>query len=235
MVSDYSISTRRAASLPRSRARRQAWIARHTASANSRGRRGAAQIPGARLARLEHRAEAGHDAVGCGALVDVPEHQHRRQQQRGRVREPLAGDVRRAAVHRLEHADVAAEIGRADHAEAADQPGAQIRDDVAVEVRHHQHVELLRVHHQVHARRVDDLLVVLDVRIARAPPARTLSRNSPSLELHDVGLVNRRDLLAAVPPRVVEGELARCASRRVSVMIFRLSTTPGTTSCSRPA
>ena len=49
------------------------------------------------------------------------------------------------------------------HAEPADQPGAQIGDDVAVEVRQQQHVELLGVHHQVHARRVDDPLVVGDV------------------------------------------------------------------------
>ena len=49
-------------------------------------------------------AERRHDAIGRGAFVDVPQHQHGRQQQRRRVRELLAGDVRRAAVHRLEHA-----------------------------------------------------------------------------------------------------------------------------------
>ena len=37
-----------------------------------------------------------------------------------------------------------AEVGRADDAETADEAGAEIRDDVAVQVRHHQHVELLR-------------------------------------------------------------------------------------------
>ena len=58
---------------------------------------------------------------------------------------------------------VGAEVRGADDAEPADQPGAEIRHDVAVQVRHHQHVELPRVHHQVHARGVDDLLVVRDV------------------------------------------------------------------------
>ena len=71
-------------------------------------------------------------------------------------------------------ADLAAQVGGADDAETADQPGAQIRDDVAVQVGHHQHVELRRVHHQVHARGVDDLLVVLDVGVvSRAPRARS--------------------------------------------------------------
>ena len=66
------------------------------------------------------------------------------------------------------------EVRGADDAEAADQAGAQIRDDVAVQVRQQQHVELLRVHHQVHARRVDDLLVVGDVGIvARDRRARS--------------------------------------------------------------
>ena len=36
-------------------------------------------------------------------LADVAQHHQRRQQQRRRVREVLVGDVRRAAVHRLEH------------------------------------------------------------------------------------------------------------------------------------
>ena len=44
---------------------------------------------------------------GCArphrALAEVVEHHQRRQQQRGRVRQVLVGDVRRAAVHRLEH------------------------------------------------------------------------------------------------------------------------------------
>ena len=57
----------------------------------------------------------------------------------------------------------------ADHAEAADQPRAEVRQDVAVEVRHQQHVELLGRHHQVHAGGVDDALVVLDVQVVARP------------------------------------------------------------------
>jgi len=71
-------------------------------------------------------------------------------------------------------------VAAADHAKAADQAGAQVRQDVAVQVRHEQDVELLRRHHQVHARRVHDPLVVLDVEeVAR--DVRAQSRNRPSL------------------------------------------------------
>ena len=90
-------------------------------------------------------APSAHDAIGCVAFVEVPQHQDRRQQQRRRVRDVLARDVRRAAVHGFEHRDLRAEVRGADHAEAADQAGAQIRHDVAVQVRQHQHVELRRV------------------------------------------------------------------------------------------
>ena len=88
-------------------------------------------------------------------------------------------------------------------------------------------------HHQLHARRVDDPLVVRDVRVL-ARDRRAHFEEQAVAELHDVGLVDRRDLLAAVAPRVARTRTARCASTRFSVMILRLSTTPGTTSCSRP-
>ena len=90
--------------------------------------------------------------------------------------------------------------------------GAQIGDDVAVEVRQQQHVELLRPHHEVHAGRVDDLLVVARYPEALRDRARALEEQ-PVAELHDVGFVDRGDLLAAVPPRVLERKF-RDARRR---------------------
>ena len=57
----------------------------------------------------------------------------------------------------------------------------------------------------------------------------------PVAELHDVGLVDRRDALRGPIRRACSN--ANCAIRvdAFSVMIFRLSTTPGTIWCSRPA
>ena len=97
-----------------------------------------------------------------------------------------------------------------------------------------QHVELLGVHHQVHARGVDDPLVVRDVRVLARDAPDALEEQAVA-QLHDVGLVDRRHRLAAVPR--ARARTRSCAMRvdAFSVMIFRLSTTPGTTSCSRPA
>ncbi len=68
-------------------------------------------------------------------------------------------------------AEVRADVRAWHDAEPADQPGAQVGDDVAVQVREQQDVELLGVHHEVHAGRVDDPLVVADVgEVARDRP-----------------------------------------------------------------
>ena len=127
------------------------------------------------------RNERRFDAAGGRRLADMIEHQQRRAQQRGRVGDVLARDVRRAAVHRFEDADVFAEVRGADGAEPADEAGAQIRHDIAVQIREQQHVELFRLHHEVHAGRVDDLFVVGDVRIRRRRPSRAHRMNRPSL------------------------------------------------------
>ena len=140
------------------------------------------------------------------------------------------------AVHGLEDADAAfAEVRRRHHAEPADQPGAQVRDDVAVQVGQQQHVEAFGVHHQVHAGGVDDAVVELHLRVARADTVRAHSRKRPSLSFMMLALWTAVTVLAA---RAAARTGTRTRAIRVdafSVMIFRLSTTPGTTTCSRPA
>ena len=68
---------------------RSVRAARHTASANSE----VDAVPPRSRVRTspcrEHAPERRHDAIGRRALVDVPQHQHRRQQQRRRVRQVL--------------------------------------------------------------------------------------------------------------------------------------------------
>ena len=56
-----------------------------------------------------------------------------------------------------------AEVRAGREAEAADQAGAEVGDDVAVEVRQHEHVVLLGPLHELHREVVDDAVVELDV------------------------------------------------------------------------
>ncbi len=82
-------------------------------------------------------------------------------------------------------------------AEPADQTGAEVGDDVAVEIFQHQHVELLGPHHELHAAVVDDLVVRLDVGIILRDVVEAFEEQAVG-ELHYVRLVNGGDLFAAV-------------------------------------
>ena len=77
-----------------------------------------------------------------------------------------------------------------------------------------QHVELLRVHHQLHARGVDDPLVVGDVDELARHLARALEEQAVA-QLHDVGLVDRRDRLRRLFARAYSNANSRDARRRL--------------------
>lgn len=48
---------------------------------------------------------------------------------------------------------------------AADQTAAKVGENVAVEVLHYHHIKLVRVHDELHAGVVDDLVISLDFRV----------------------------------------------------------------------
>ena len=77
-------------------------------------------------------------------------------------------------------AHVGADVAAGRHAEAADQAGSQVADDVAVEVRQHEDVELLGPLHELHADVVDDPVPRLDLGVVRRDLADA-SRKSPSV------------------------------------------------------
>ncbi len=107
---------------------------------------------------------------------------------------------------RLEDRHVLAIVPTGRDTEAADHSRAEVGEDVAVEVRQHEHVVLLRALHELHAHVVDDAVVELDVLVLRRDLARD-AQPEPVAEFHDVRLVHAGDLLAAVLARVVEREL----------------------------
>ena len=74
--------------------------------------RGAAEVARAHLVLGEHVPSAVMMRSAIGAFADVPQHQQRREQQRRRVGDVPSGDVGRAAVHGLEHADLGTEVRR---------------------------------------------------------------------------------------------------------------------------
>ena len=89
-------------------------------------------------------------------------------------------------------------------AEPADEAGSEVGDDVAVEVRQHEHVELLRPLHESHAERVDEVLARLDVGVFGCDLAEDVEEQ-PVRVLHDVRLRDAVDGPPAVIARVLEG------------------------------
>jgi hypothetical protein len=69
-----------------------------------------------------------------------------------------------------------AEIRSRDQPESADQPCAQIRNNVAVEILQQQHVVLVGIHHELHAGVVDNVLAVGDLRIFFGNVARAAQK-----------------------------------------------------------
>ena len=103
-------------------------------------------------------------------------------------------------------AAVGADVRAGRDAQAADQARRQVADDVAVEVRQHEHVVQLGLLDELHAHVVDDAVLELD-------PAVVVGRDGPAAleeqavrQLHDVGLVDGRDLVPAVGDGVLERE-----------------------------
>ena len=79
------------------------------------------------VALLKHVVDRSPDARSGHGLSQVVQHHTRRKQEARGVGDPLAGDVRRRAVHRLEDRRVGADVGARRHPEPADQARHQVR------------------------------------------------------------------------------------------------------------
>ena len=98
-----------------------------------------------------------------------------------------------------------ADVGARRDAEPAHEAGGDVADDVAVEVREHEHVELLGALDELHAERVDEHLARGDLGIVLRDLAED-GEEEAVRELHDVRLRHARDLAAVVRARVLERE-----------------------------
>src|ERR687894_2338047 len=150
----------------------------------------AAQVLGACLGAPQRRLYARLHAVGLLVVAKVVEHVLRREQGGQRVGAVLAGVLGRGAVHRLEDGDLLPYVRPRRDTQATGQPRAQVRDDVAIEVRADEHVVEVRLHDELHAHVVHDAVVYLleVVLVILRDLEEDVAEEAVSI-LHDVRLV----------------------------------------------
>ena len=137
----------------------------------------------------------------------VLQHHDGRQEQGSGVGEALAGNVGGGAVDGLEDGALVANVARGRQAETADEAGAHVGQDVAVQVGQDEHLELPAPPHVEKLRRHDIYVpaVQLDIGVLLGHLARDAQEQTVG-HLHDGGLVHGADLLAANLLGVLEGE-----------------------------
>ena len=152
-----------------------------------------------------HRAQPGVVRVlGRLRLTDVVQHQDGGEEKPARIGHVVAGAARRRAVDRLEHRADLADVGRAGQTDRARDLRRDVRQNVAVQIRHHDHLEGLgRIGHLRRAD-VDDPVLFLDLGVLGTDLVEHLVEQAVG-HLHDVVLGEAGHLPATVRARVVEG------------------------------
>ena len=105
---------------------------------------------------VKHTLDGGQNALRDRLLSLGIEQIDGRQQQRQRIGAIDADDLAGTAVECIVDAHPLAEIDAGRGADAADDAGAKITDEIAVQIAHDQHIELLRSGYHLHAAIIDD-------------------------------------------------------------------------------
>jgi hypothetical protein len=166
----------------------------------------AAQVAGQSLALGQGVEDGLLDAVGVVVETHVPQHHDGAEQQGSGVGQVLAGDIRGRAVDGLEDGALVTNVARGGQAQAADETGAHVGQNVSVQVGHDQDLVVVRVRVGDHlqARVVEQLVVKLNVGEVLGDVLADLEEETVG-HLHDGGLVDNADLLAANRLGVLEG------------------------------
>ena len=135
------------------------------------------------------------------------QHQHATQQQGRRIRESLARNIGRGAVHGFEDGTFVADVARGRQAQPTDETGAHIGQDIAVEIRHDEDLVVIRrrIGDDLQTRIIQQFGVELDVGEVLADLAGDAEEQAVG-HLHDGGLVHGADLSLADVLGVLEGE-----------------------------
>ena len=145
--------------------------------------------------------------------ADVIQHHDAAHGDRERIGDALSGDVGGGTMHGFEDGVHLAEVRARSDPEPTNETSAQVADHIAIEVLAEKHVELRRILHQTHAGGVDDQFLVLNVLVVGIVHFLGTAYEEAVALLHDVRLVEHRDLLPAATAGVFERELRDSVGR----------------------
>ena len=129
------------------------------------------------------------------------------EEESGRVGLVLALDIETdVSAAGLEDGNVAAHVAAGNDTGTTDESSSNVGEDTAVEVGHDHDVELLGTADALHRGVVYNHVVALELRIILGEPVEGAAEETVG-KLHDVGLVDAGDLLAAVHESKLKGEL----------------------------
>jgi len=163
-------------------------------------------ITGERLPFLQRHDQRLLDRLGSLELIQVAQHHHRGEDHRGRIDHVLTGVLGCGTVDGFEDGDLVAVVSGRSEAESTDQPGGEIRNDVAVQIRRHDHIELFWCLDKLVGTVVDDEMVRLDVGILACDVLEDVLE--PALgQLQDIGLGRTGDFAPTLRAGKFEGEV----------------------------
>lgn len=167
----------------------------------------AAQVAGESLALGKSVEDGLLNLVGVLVEAHVTEHHDGRKEQGSRVGESLALDIRGGTVDGLEDGALVTNVAGGGKTKTTDETGAHVGENVTVEVRHDKDLVVVRerVGDHLQARVVEELSIELNVGEVLGNIVGDLEEETVG-HLHDGGLVDNADLLAADGLGVLESE-----------------------------
>jgi hypothetical protein len=167
----------------------------------------AAKVTGKVLALSKGVEDGLLDAVGVVVEAHVPQHHDGGEEESSGVGEALASDIRGRTVNGLEDGTLVTDVSGGGETETTDETGAHVGQNVTVEVGHDEDLVVVRVGVGDHleAGVVEELSVELDAREVLGDLLADVEEETVG-HLHNGGLVDNADLLAANGLGLLEGE-----------------------------
>lgn len=138
------------------------------------------------------------DPVCVLVQAKVTEEHGSRQNHGGRVSLVLALDVKAdVTAAGFENSNITADVAARDETRSTNKSGGNVGKDATIQVGHDQHVELLRSLNGLHRCIVDNHIVHIKSGEGLGDIVESAAEKTIG-ELHDVGLVDARDLLSVV-------------------------------------